>query len=66
MGYILAFRVINLRDSLDAVPIVPYHIPLGDPLKERMFWSAMALEAKAKRYPLCYLTEAMLEVAGEG
>jgi hypothetical protein len=31
-------RVVNNRDSLDAVPIVPFYVPLGDPLKEHMVW----------------------------
>jgi hypothetical protein len=30
-------RVINTRDSLDEVPIVLFYIPLGEPVRERMF-----------------------------
>jgi hypothetical protein len=55
-------RVVNTRDSLDAVPIVLFYIPLGEPLKEWMFWAAMALVYGSG----CKITEAMLSVAGEG
>ncbi|RPH96563.1 hypothetical protein EHM69_01005 [candidate division KSB1 bacterium] len=59
-------RVVNTRYSLDSVPIVPVFVPLGQPLKEQMFWSAMLSAAKASGEELCCKAEAMLTVAGEG
>jgi hypothetical protein len=55
-------RVVNTRDSLDEVPVVLFHIPLGELLNDWMFWAAMALVGG----PTCDITEAMLLVAGEG
>ena len=59
-------RVVNARDSLDSVPIVPFYVPLGQPLKERMFWSAMLLDSLADGSELNGMTEPLIGHVGEG
>jgi len=58
--------VVNQRHSLDAVPIVPFYVPLGQPLKEHMYWSAMLLYSLAVGGELCCMTEPLLGHVGEG
>jgi hypothetical protein len=59
-------RVVNNRDSLDAVPVIPFHVPLGHPLKEHMFWCALLLDSLANGGEDMDVLGAMLGVAGEG
>jgi hypothetical protein len=63
---VLKIRVVNARDSLDTVPIIPFYVPLGQPLKEHMFWCAMALDALANGGEDLDLLGAKLCVAREG
>jgi hypothetical protein len=58
--------VVNTRGSLDEVPIILFHVPLGELLNDWMFWAVIALAGKSVGGPTCDITEAMLLVTGEG